>query len=340
MTTVPTAPPPLEPGSRVAIVAPSRPIDDSLLERACERLESTFGLDPIVFETARKEWRWLRDNPRARAEDIVDAFEDSDIDGVVATTGGDDQIRILKHLDPERLTANPTRFYGFSDNDNLRLYLWNHGIVSYGTTLHPTLTVDPEIHPYVERYLRRAFFDDSLGVVEPAPEWTDEWFDFDTEDPREWRDNSGRTWHGDGRVSGPLWGGSFAIVKWHLQTDRYLPDSDELDGAILALETSEDVPVPREVTYTLRAMGERGLLERFDGLLMGRPRTYSPELEWKPPENYGDQLRDAVLSVFEEYNPDATAVFDVEFGHADPNVPLPLGAAATLDPTTEEIRLA
>ncbi|KTG28430.1 S66 family peptidase [Haloferax profundi] len=333
-----TTPPPLEPGSRVAIVAPSRPIDESMRDRACSRLRETFDLDPVVFETARSDWEWLKDNPQARAQDIMDAFEDSTIDGVVAVTGGDDQIRVLKHLDPDRLAASPTRFYGFSDNDNLRLYLWNHGIVSYGATLHPTLTVDPEIHPYVERYLRRAFFEQSLGVVDPTDEWTDEWFDFDTEEPREWHDNPGRTWHGDERVTGRLWGGNFSIVKWHLQTDRYLPSADELDGTILALETSEDVPVPREVKYTLRSMGERGLLERFDGLLMGRPRTFSPELEWEPPEDYGERLREEVVTVLDEYNPDVTAVFDVEFGHADPNVPLPLGATATLDPTEAAIR--
>ncbi|KAB1187694.1 MULTISPECIES: S66 peptidase family protein [Haloferax] len=334
-----TTPPPLEPGSRIAVVAPSRPIDESRRNRACQRLRETFGLEPVIFETARRDWEWLRDNSRARAEDIVDAFEDPSIDGVIAVTGGDDQIRVLKHLDPERLTANPTRFYGFSDNDNLRLFLWNHGIVSYGATLHPTLILDPEIHPYTERYLRRAFFDDALGVVEPAPEWTDRWFDFDTGEPREWYENPGRTWHGDERVSGTLWGGCFSIVKWHLQTDRYLPTPDELDGAILALETSEDVPLPREVGYTLRSMGERGLLQRFDGLVMGRPQTYSPELEWEPPADYGEQLREAVLSVLSEYNPEATAVFDVEFGHADPSVPLPLGAKATLDPTAEEIHV-
>jgi muramoyltetrapeptide carboxypeptidase LdcA involved in peptidoglycan recycling len=96
--------------------------------------------------------------------------------------------------------------------------------------------------------------------------------------------------------------------------------------------------MPREVRYTLRTMGERGLLERFDALVMGRPRTYSPELEWEPPADYGEQLREEVVTVLDEYNPDATAVFDVEFGHADPNVPLPLGAMATLDPTSGEVR--
>ncbi|UVE50582.1 LD-carboxypeptidase [Haloferax larsenii] len=338
MPNVFTTPPPLEPGSRIAVAAPSRPIDESMLDRACERLRETFDLEPVVFESARKDWEWLRDNPQARAEEIMDAFEDPTIRGVIAATGGDDQIRLLKHLDPDRLTASPTRFYGYSDNDNLRLFLWNHGIVSYGATLHPTLTVDPAIHPYLERYLRRAFFQSSLGVVEPAPEWTDEWFDFDSGEPREWHENTGRTWHGENRVTGRLWGGTFAIVEWHLQTDRYLPAPTELDGTILALETSEDVPLPREVRYTLRTMGERGLLERFDGLMMGRPQTFSPDLEWEPPADYGEQLREEVLSVLDEYNPDATAVFDVEFGHADPNVPLPLGAKATLDPAVGRVR--
>ncbi|ELZ96842.1 LD-carboxypeptidase [Haloferax mucosum ATCC BAA-1512] len=339
MPSVFTTPPPLEDGSQIAIVAPSRPIDESHLDRACARLRDTFSLEPVVFESARKDWEWLRENPRARAEDVMEAFEDPSIRGIIAVTGGDDQLRVLPHLDPTRLTASPTRFFGYSDNDNLRLYLWKHGIVSYGATLHPTLTVDPEIHPYIERYLNRAFFERSLGVVEPAPEWTDEWFDFDTGEPRDWRDNPGRTWHGEARVTGRLWGGNFSIVKWHLQTDRFLPPADELDGTILALETSEDVPYPREVRYTLRTMGERGLLERFDGLVMGRPRTHSPGLEWEPPADYGEQLRDEVLSVLAEYNPEATAVFDVEFGHADPNVPLPLGAKATLDPTVGRIRI-
>ncbi|RDZ44655.1 LD-carboxypeptidase [Haloferax sp. Atlit-10N] len=339
MPAVFTTPPPLDSGSRVAVVAPSRPIDESHLDRACARLRDVFSLDPVVFESARRDWEWLRDNPAARAEDVMEAFEDPSIRGVIAVTGGDDQLRILPHLDPARLTASPTRFFGFSDNDNLRLFLWTHGVVSYGATLHPTLTVDPELHPYVERYLRRAFFERSIGVVEPAPEWTDDWFDFDTEDPREWHDNPGRTWRGDERVTGRLWGGNFSVLKWHLQTDRYLPDPEELDGAVLALETSEDVPLPREVRYTLRSMGERGLLARFDGLVMGRPRTYSPGLEWEPPADYGAQLRAEVLSVLDAYNPDATAVFDVEFGHADPTVPLPLGAKATLDPTVERLRV-
>ncbi|MDL5362656.1 LD-carboxypeptidase [Halalkalicoccus sp. NIPERK01] len=187
----PIHPPPLEPGDGIALVAPSRPIGDDRLTIARDRLREVFDLEPVVFDTATRETKWLEANPAARAEDLMRAFEDDSIRGVMAVTGGDDQIRILPHLDPDRLTDSPTRFFGYSDNDNVRLFLWNRGIVSYGAVCMPTLAVDREIHPYTERYLRRAFFEDRIGEIRPAEEWTEGWYDFETREPREWHESDG-----------------------------------------------------------------------------------------------------------------------------------------------------
>lgn len=338
-----TTPPPLGDDQVLAIAGPSRPADETTLRIGRERLDA-LGVETRVFPTADPD-REEPASPAERAAEIEDTFADPEVGAVMAFTGGDDQIRILRHLDGDALAASPTRFLGYSDNDNLRLFLWNAGVVSYGIGVHPDLVCDVELHPYTERYLRRALFEDSLGAIEPADEWTDEWFDFETGDPRAWRDNPGpTTWVGpdadpEEPVSGRVWGGSFGIVKWHLQTDRYLPAPKRLDGAVLALETSEDVPPPREVGYTLRAMGERGLLERFDGLLVGRPRTNAPTLEWDPdPEEYPAELERVVTRELERYAPDAVAGFGYDFGHTDPMFPLPLGAVATLDPTDGALR--
>jgi len=338
-----TTPPPLGTDQTLAIAAPSRPADATELEIGRDRL-AALDVETRVLPTADPD-RDEPASPAARAADIEDAFEDPAVGAVMAYTGGDDQIRVLRHLDGDVLAANPTRFLGYSDNDNLRLFLWNRGIVSYGLGVHPDLVCDAELHPYTERYLRRALFQGSLGDVEPADEWTDEWFDFETRDPRAWRGNPGPTaWTGSEAAShepvrGRVWGGSFGIVKWHLQADRYLPDPDRLDGAVLALETSEDVPPPREVGYTLRAMGERGLLERFDGVLVGRPRTNAPTLEWAPdPNTYPAELADVVTREVERYAPGTVAGFGYDFGHTDPSFPLPLGAVATLDPADGALR--
>ena len=336
-------PPPLGDDQALAIVAPSRPADAETLRIGRERLDA-LGVETRVFPTADPE----RDEPAPpteRAADVEAAFADPDVGAVMAYAGGDDQIRVLRHLDGDALAADPTRFFGYSDNDNLRLFLWNRGIVSYGLGVHPDLVCDPDLHPYTERYLRRTLFEPSLGAVEPAAEWTDEWFDFETGEPRAWRENPGpTTWVGpeadsDEPVRGRVWGGSFAILKWQLQADRFLPDPDRLDGAVLAFETSEDVPPPREVGYTLRAMGERGLLERFDGVFVGRPRTNAPTVDRDPdPDAYPADLRRVVTRELERYAPHAVAGFGYDFGHTDPSFPLPLGATATLDPAAGALR--
>ena len=56
------------------------------------------------------------------------AFADPEIRAVLATIGGDDQITVLRHLDPEPVRADPKPFLGYSDNTNVLNWLWFHGI--------------------------------------------------------------------------------------------------------------------------------------------------------------------------------------------------------------------
>jgi muramoyltetrapeptide carboxypeptidase LdcA involved in peptidoglycan recycling len=70
-------------------------------------------------------------SPAERAADIHAAFADPEIKAVIASIGGDDQLKVLGHLDPSLLAAHPKPFFGYSDNTNLHLFLWNLGLVSY-----------------------------------------------------------------------------------------------------------------------------------------------------------------------------------------------------------------
>lgn len=62
------------------------------------------------FLTVWQTPEYLSNNPKARAEDINAAFSDSSIKAIIATIGGNDQIRILPYLDKEIITANPKIF--------------------------------------------------------------------------------------------------------------------------------------------------------------------------------------------------------------------------------------
>lgn len=318
-----------------------------VLELALERLQTVFELEPVVYPTARQSDEFLAANPRARAADVHAAFEDPDITGIFATIGGWEQLRILKHLDPEVLSEHPTRFFGMSDNTNISLVLWNHGIISYnGAQLMNEIAVPGELPAYTERYCRRAFFEDSLGELTPSPEWTDEpapWGDPDAfESPPSYEPNPGWRWAGgETPVTGRLWGGCRAIVEWQLATDRYLPESDALEGAVLALETAEDLPEPETVGGTLMCLGERGLLERFGAVVVGRApgRSFLEEPPQEERKAYRSRVYDAVIEQVERYNPDAPIVCGLDWGHTTPIAPLPIGEAITVDPEQEAITL-
>ncbi|WP_121742785.1 S66 family peptidase [Natronorubrum halophilum] len=342
-------PPALEPGDRVAVVAPSSnpaPEFPHVYDLGLERLRSVFDLEPVEYPTAQKGSEYLADHPEERARDVMNAFADPDIRGVISVIGGNDQIRILEHLDPDVLRENPTRFYGYSDNTQLALFLWNLGIVSYyGPTVMVELGMDGSLFDHTIDDTSRAFFEESFGRLEPAAEFTDEpgeWADpTSLEKPRETEPNPGWTWAGgDDVVEGRVWGGCLESLDQRLLTDRFLPDEDDLEGAILAIETSEELPAPTWVAGVLRALGERRLLERFDGVLVGRPAARS-HLEDTPPEQrerYRERQREAISSVFNGYNPEAPIVFDVDFGHTWPTTPIPIGSRVTIDPGSETIR--
>ncbi|WP_255191299.1 S66 family peptidase [Natronobeatus ordinarius] len=344
----PVTPPPLERGDRVAIVAPA---SNSALEfphvyeRGLGRLETVFDLEPVEFPTVSKGRKYLYDHPEERAQDVMDAFEDPEIRGVVTVIGGNDQVRILEHLEPDVLREHPTRFYGYSDNAHLASYLWNLGIVSFaGPSVMTELAMDSQMFELTVEYVERAFFDDSLGELRPAEAFTDEpgdWADPDAlEQPRETEPNPGWTWTGgDGPVEGRIWGGCLEILDQLFLADRFAPPDDDLEGTILAFETSEEIPDPAWVAGVLRALGERGLLERFAGVLVGRPPARS-HLEDRPPEwrkAYRDRQREVISSVVAEYNPDAPVVLDVDFGHTYPTIPIPIGGRVEIDPGTETV---
>ena len=344
-------PPALDRGDRVAVVAPASgraAAYPHVYELGLERLREVFDLEPVEYPTATKDDEYLYDHPEERARDVMDAFADPEIPGVVTTIGGFDQIRILRHLDPEVLRENPTRFYGISDNTNLALYLWNLGIVSfYGGTVLTDFAMQGSMHDYTAEHLERAFFGDDLdafGEIRPAERFTDD--DLDWADPdnldrrREMEPNPGWTWRGaDRAVSGRTWGGCLETLDMQLRTGRYLPAAADLDGRVLLLETSEELPDAVHVREILVGMGERGLLERFTGVLVGRAMARN-HLDDPGPEaraEYRERQRETITEVLAEYNPDAPVVFDLDFGHTAPVVPVPVGGVAEIDPERETV---
>ncbi len=326
-------PPLVNAGDEVAVLAPSSQLPESVVERGVERLQTSFNLSPTVYPSAVADEQLT---PDKRAEEVHEAFE-SDATAVFAVTGGEDQLRLLRHLDLERLQHNPTRFFGISDNTNLHLALSAAGVVSYyGCQFVPGIALDPILPAYTERYLRRALFEPTLGEVEPAAEWTDDYYDFSSDAPRDWEHNPGWEWDfpTNKSVTGPLWGGCVVVLEHFLAVNRFIPEPTE--PFVLALETSELLPSPYTVKSVLRCLGERELLENAAAVLVGRPKTrHKDSRSVRERRQYREHQRNAIRQVCRAHCPNVPILFDFDFGHTDPQLPIPIGGQVTLNPSRE-----
>ncbi len=331
-------PPKPQPGDKVAILSPSSGLPGvfpAVFELGLRRLRDEFQLTPVEYPTTRV----MGSSPEARAQDVHAAFANPDIKAIICSIGGEDEIKLLKYLDPTILRANPKPFLGYSDNTNLHLLLWNQGIVSYyGGSIMVQFGRGGAMNPDSAASLRQALF--THGVVEltaPAT-FTDEersWDDPDTlaQEPPMF-ENSGWVWHNAGRVvEGIAWGGDLTILQWNLAVDRYLLPTEAYAGAILCIETDEELPAANEVYRMLMCMGERGLLAQFAAVLVARPKAWSFTHPNTPDEKtlFIAQQQAAILMALAEYNPTAPVVFNVDFGHTDPQCVIPLGGRVTID---------
>ena len=341
-------PPPVERGDRVAILAPasgSAARFPHVLDRGLRVLRERFDLEPVLFPTARRSDEWLYGHPGGRARDVERAFRDPDVGAVLTTIGGNDQVRILRHLDIDSLAAHPTRFFGISDNTHLHTALRAAGVVSYyGGTVMTDLACAGGPFDYTVEFLERALFDERVGGVRPAEEFSDEdpqWAEPETlEQPLEREPNPGWTWRGgDGRVEGRVWGGCLEVLDTVLAADRTVPPLDDLDGAVLLLETSEERPEEGTVRRMLLGLGERGVLGRVGAVLVGRAKARDPFSDpgAEARAEYRERQREAVVEIVGEYNPDAPVVLDFDVGHTHPAVPVPVGGRAVIDPSAERV---
>lgn len=299
------------------------------------RLADDLGLVPVEYPTTRT----MHASAADRAADLHAAFADPRIKAVVASIGGHDQITVLPYLDAELLRANPKPFFGFSDNTCLLAYLYEIGLVGYhGGMVMTTFGRSGRMHPMTEESVRAAFFttaEYALPIAEAfrdtdLPSWDDPTFGAGEPDMEPC---DGWTWHNAERVvEGPSWGGNIELLACLLMAGRVGP-SERYAGHVLFVETSEELPSAVEVYRTLRSMGERGLLQQFPAVLVGRAKAWSLERRTSPDERvrYRRDQRDAVCRAFAEYAPQAMLVLDVDIGHTDPQLVLPYGGRIRVD---------
>lgn len=139
------------------------------------QFEAAFGVRVVETRHALREPEWIARNPRARADDLMEAFADTSIDGIIATIGGDDAIRVVPFVDLSVIRAHPKVFLGYSDTTIAHLLCLKAGLVSfYGPSFMAGFAENGGLFPYMEDSVRRTLFSTApVGVIEPNRDgWT------------------------------------------------------------------------------------------------------------------------------------------------------------------------
>ncbi len=98
---------------------------------AKKRLEEDFGLNVVAMPNALKGSDFIYDHPELRAKDLMDAFKDSTIKGIICAIGGDDTIRLIPYIDYKVIKDNPKIFMGYSDSTANHFMMYKAGLVSF-----------------------------------------------------------------------------------------------------------------------------------------------------------------------------------------------------------------
>ena len=208
----------------------------------------------------------------------------------------------------------------------------------YGGSTQVHLGAGPSVDPVHRTALRAALLTgERLEVGEPGES---EDFGLDWADPAAPRENGEReptepwTWAGPRRrVTGPTWGGCIEVLEWILTAGRFDADPEVLAGAVLLLESSEELIPAREFGWILRSLGERGILAAVDAVLVARPPASN--FQTRPPAadraRYRAEQRDTALELLGRYNDDAAVCVGVPFGHTRPQWIVPYGGDVTVD---------
>ena len=292
---------PLSPGSAVAIVAPSGPLDAELYragrEILCRRYRVAREIDPHGPRHPRLPY--LADTDEARAAVMNAALADPETEAILCARGGYGAMRILDRLDDDALQRRRLPIVGLSDVTALHLWAAGLGV----PTVHGPVLTQLAVLPPGDI---QALFD----LLEGTPPALD-----------------GLDGLCPGRARGRLLGGNLSLLA-HLAGTPFLP---ELEGCLLLLEEVNEAPY--RIDRLLTQLELAGVLDRIAGVLVGNL------LGCDSPQGVPPEPLAALEVIAERLEPlGVPVVAGAPVGHGTRNLALPLGVVADLDADAGTLR--
>jgi muramoyltetrapeptide carboxypeptidase len=296
----------LHAGDTLALICPASPppnpqtIDDSI--RALEDM----GFKVKPGKNLRKRLGFLAGTDSERAGDIMRAFKDKKVQGIVCVRGGYGAPRLLPLLDYAAIQENPKVFVGYSDITALHCaFLSKANMVSFHGPCTAAELVEKDFPVFSKASWMR-----NLTSAEPYGSILEGYAENTVSIMRR------------GTASGKLVGGNLSLLV-SLMGTSYLPT---FKNRILFFEDVYEKPYRLDRMLTQLLNG--GLLKEVAGIAIGLCEGCDD-----PKAKTAGEYRQSALDVFKERlaSLKVPIVCGLPFGHVPFNVTLPVGVEATLD---------
>jgi muramoyltetrapeptide carboxypeptidase len=310
-------------GDIVGVWTPSSPapaLFPRRFTRALVELKS-HGYQLVIGDSCHGDAGYAARPPKDIADELAYLVTDGGASAIFCAVGGWTMMPVLEWIDWELLRSVAPLIVGYSDISAL---LWSLLAESRLTSLHGPMVVSEwgefgGIDPYTLSHLLMMSSGEAPLVLSRPASWTDEMLWWDKEDTRARVGRSPAEWRTlrPGVAVGPLLPGCLSTVTQLIGTP-YMPD---VSGAILCLET---VDLQADAFWALLTQWRAaGLLAQAAALVIGRhARLRSSAAGFADTDWIVEQVvRDLRMPV----------LVDVDFGHTDPMLSLPVGVTARLD---------
>ncbi len=315
-------------GDTLRIVAPASSmdiLDKTAVSRGVENLEK-LGLRVEMSPHLCRHHGHASGTPRERAEDLMNAFTDPNVDGIMTVWGGWNSNDILGYLDYDEIRRNAKVFVGYSDITALNLtFLERAGLVNFQGPAFITFT-HPHLMPWeVEEFRQMIMTMIAPREIVASPTYIDDPYYFLHPDktPQE-VNNPGWTTHRGGVAEVRLVCGHLGTLL-ALAGTPYWPD---LRHKILLVEEDEDGGPTGNIERKFRQLEQTGVLNDVEALVIGRFPSVSGLKN-------GDSLEMILEETLEGY--EFPVVSGVDFGHTNPIATIPIGVKARLDADAKKL---
>ena len=311
-----TIPKKLEPGDKIAVIAPSKSL--SLLSSETQQYAINslrrLGLEVEIAKHATEIDEFSSSSVKSRVEDLEWAFSSKNIKGILTVIGGFNSNELLSYIDFGLIRKNPKPLCGFSDitilNDSI---FAKAGLVTYYGPHFSTFGM-LKGNEYTIEYFKKCLMSEQPYEIVESKEWSDDSWYRDQEN-RKFLRNEGCKVINSGSAEGTVLGGNLCTFNL-LQGTEYMPN---LKDSILFLE-DDDETTPVNFARDLQSVIHQPGFDGVKGIVIGR---------FQPKTQMSDALLRKIIKTKKELD-GIPIISNADFGHTTPIATFPIGGTAKI----------